>query len=107
MTNNTIQQKQLLRYEVIAVADVQQRLNAGYKLHGSPVFDCERGMLCQAITMSEPLALQRLSPKKRHIYRLSMAGMKTAEIARQMRLQPRTVTEYLSQIRQLLADDNN
>ena len=107
MTNSNIQQKQLLRYEVIAVAEVQQRLNAGYKLHGSPVFDCERGMLCQAITMSEPLALQRLPAKKRRIYAMHRAGIKTVEIARAMHLQARTITLYLSEIKQFISDDDN
>lgn len=53
------------RYEVVVVGEVEQRLNNGYSLHGSPVFDSELGKLCQAITMSEPLAVQRLSYKKK------------------------------------------
>ena len=102
MTNSTIQQ---LRYEVIAVAEVQQRLNAGYKLHGSPVFDSKHGIVRQAVTMSEPLALQRLPAQKRRIYAMLRAGMKTAEIAKAISLQARTVTIYLSEIKQFISDN--
>ena len=111
MTNNNIQQtetleqrRSLLRYEIVSADKVEQRLNAGYNLHGSPVYNAAAGKLCQAVTMQEPLKLQRLSAKKRRIYAMYMAGMKTATIAKVMHLQPHTVTAYLSQIKHFIND---
>jgi len=115
MTNNNIQQtetleqrRSLLKYEIVSADKVEERLNSGYRLHGSPVFDSKQGKLYQAVTMQEPLKLQRLSAKKRRIYAMHMAGIKTAAIAKAMCMQPRTITIYLSQIKQfIISDDNN
>lgn len=102
MTDNTIQQAKLLQYEVVAIDEVEQRLNNGYSLHGSPVYDSGQGQILQAVTTNEPLALQGLSHKKRRVYTLHKTGMKRAEIAEAMNLQPKTVTAYILQIKQLL-----
>lgn len=101
MTNNTIQQRPL-KYDLIAVNEVEQHLNSGYCLYGDPVYDYEHGRLRQAVVMHEPLAVQRLLYKKRRVYAMYCQNVKRADIAKAVKLEPRTVTDYLAFIKRLI-----
>ncbi len=103
MTDDSVQ---LLKYEMVPSAEVEERLKAGYMLHGSPVYDISRHKVCQAVILSEPLLLQRLSPKKRRIYQMSRQGMRPAEIASALKMEAGTVSGYLYDIKLLLKSNS-
>lgn len=88
---------EFLHYTLVSIEDVETYLSNGFTLWGSPVYDGSKQLLLQVVI--KPKTPKNLTTKEKHIFHLAQTGKKPFEIAKIIHLTPRTVSNYLVQIR--------